>query len=328
MVRQSASSASTGSDGAPSESSPASSTAATRACDGDAAFATLTQRLGDRVRNYRARRGMSRKVLSQQSGVSERYLAQLETGHANVSFHILWSLAQTMGTPVTDLLEDRPDEGPDLMLAKRLLDGLSMEEQTRAYALLRQHFGHGAGSVTRVALIGLRGAGKTTLGRLLADHFSVPFIRITQLVEQTAGMDLAEIFVTLGQTGYRRLELNAVRTAIAQNPRVVIETGGSLVSEPETFEALLSSCFTVWVKASPQEHMQRVVDQGDTRPMEGHLQRAMEDLETILESRRVFYGRSDAVLDTSQRKINDCASELIRLCTPHLNPDDVAVGGR
>jgi len=282
-------------------------------------FAEMTRALGERVRQYRARRGMSRKVLSQLSGVSERYLAQLESGQANVSFHILWNLAHTMDTSVTDLLQDHGPENPDLILARRLLEGLPPEDQSAAYALLRHRFGGGQGPATRVALIGLRGGGKTTLGQIVARHFDVPFLRLSQMVEEIAGMELAEIFVTMGQKGYRRLELNALQTAIAQHPRAVIETGGSLVSEPATFELLLSSCFTVWVKATPQDHMQRVVDQGDTRPLEGHLKQAMDDLTTILHARSAFYGRADATLNTSSRSIEECATDLTALCSPYLS---------
>ncbi|HYD69796.1 helix-turn-helix transcriptional regulator [Azospirillum sp.] len=294
-----------------------------------AKLAELAHRLGESVRRLRARRGMSRKVLSQLSGVSERYLAQLETGQANVSFNVLWSLAQTMDTSVTSLLEERPDENPDLTLAKRLLESLSPEEQSAAYQLLRLRYGGQRAPSGRVALIGLRGAGKTTLGRLLARHYHVPFIRLTTLVEQTAGMDMPEIFIAMGQKGYRRLELNALQTAIAQHPRAVIETGGSIVSEPETFDLLLSSCFTVWLRASPQEHMQRVMEQGDTRPIEGHMQRAMDDLKAILDSRSTFYRRADAVLDTSGRGIEECMEELAALCAGcFAQPLPVAASGR
>lgn len=282
-------------------------------------FAELTRRLGERVRRFRARRGMSRKVLSHLSGVSERYLAQLECGQANVSFQILWNLSQTMDVGVTDLLQDGTDNAPDLVLAKKLLDGLSPEEQSAAYVMLRHRFGGGRAPATCVALIGLRGGGKTTLARILAKHYDVPYIRITKLVEQTAGMELPEIFVTLGQKGYRRLERNALQSALSQYPSAVIETGGSIVSEPETFEMLLSNCFTVWVQASPEEHMERVIAQGDMRPMEGHQQRAMEDLKTILEARSNFYCRADAALDTSGRSIRECADELIDLCNPFLD---------
>lgn len=280
----------------------------------------LTHSLGESVRRQRARRGMSRRVLSELSGVSERYLAQLETGQANVSVNVLWSLAQTMDTTIASLLEEPREENPDLAAAKRLLESLSREEQRAAAQLLRMRYGRQRTASGRVALIGLRGAGKTTLGRMLARHFHVPCVRLTALVEQTAGMSMPEIFIAMGQKGYRRLELNALETTIAQHPRVVIEAGGSIVSEPETFERLLGACFTVWLRATPEEHMRRVIEQGDTRPMEGHMQRAMDDLQAILDSRGSFYGRADAVLDTSGRGVEDCAQELIGLCADSLAP--------
>lgn len=285
--------------------------------------AELARRLGDRVKKYRARRGMSRKVLSQQSGVSERYLAQLEGGQANVSFQILWNLAQTMNTSIAALIEEPRVESHELVLAKRLLDGLPHEDVVAALTLLRQRFG-GRSKMGRVALIGLRGAGKTTLGRIMARHYGVPFIRLTSVVEQMAGMDMTEIFMAMGQKGYRRLEFDALRATVEQNPHAVIETGGSLVSEPATFDALLDSCFTVWLQASPQEHMQRVFDQGDVRPMEGQGRQAMEDLKTILDARRSLYGRADAVLDTAERSLDDCAADLIALCAPALEKAKVA----
>lgn len=297
----------------PAASAPAPAAAAPEA-DIEAKLAELAQRLGDNVRRLRARRGMSRRVLSQLSGVSERYLAQLETGQANVSVNVLYSLAQTMDTDFTSLLEEPRAENPDLIAAKRLLESLSPEEQKAAFHLLRVRYGGHRAPSGRVALIGLRGAGKSTLGRLLARHYRVPYIRLTSLVEQTAGMSMPEIFIAMGQKGYRRLELNALQTVIAQHPHAVIETGGSIVSEPETFELLLSSCFTVWLRATPQDHMQRVVDQGDTRPMEGHMQRAMDDLQAILDSRGSLYGRADATLDTSGRAVEDCAEALVALC--------------
>jgi XRE family aerobic/anaerobic benzoate catabolism transcriptional regulator len=291
--------------------------------NGGGAVAELARRLGERVKEYRARRGMSRKVLSQQSGVSERYLAQLEGGQANVSFQILWNLAQTMDTSIAALIEEPREESYEVMMAKRLLDGLPREDQRAALSLLRQRFG-GRSKTGRVALIGLRGAGKTTLGRIVARHYGVPFIRLTSVVEQMAGMDMTEIFMAMGQKGYRRLEFDALRATVEQNPHAVIETGGSLVSEPATFDALLESCFTVWLQASPQEHMRRVFEQGDVRPMEGHGRQAMEDLRTILDARRSLYGRADAVLDTAGRSRDDCAAELIALCAPALGQANVA----
>lgn len=284
-------------------------------------FDELVRALGDRVKRLRARRGMSRKVLSEHSGVSERYLAQLESGKANVSFQVLLAIAGSMNIGLTDLLADGGDDSPDLVLAKRFLDGLAPDQHGQALRLLRDHFAPAhAGHTGAVALIGLRGAGKSTLGQLLATHYRVPFIRLGALVEKTAGIDMAEIFLTMGQKGYRRLEYGALQQAIARHPRVVIETGGSIVSEARTFDLLINSCFTVWLRATPEEHMRRVMQQGDLRPMEGS-RRAMEDLQAILTARSPFYGRADAQLVTVGRSERDCLAELIGLTEPYLGED-------
>jgi XRE family aerobic/anaerobic benzoate catabolism transcriptional regulator len=284
-----------------------------------AEFAVLARRLGDRVKGFRARRGMSRKDLSNHAGISERYLAQLEGGQANVSVNILWLLAQAMDTPITELIEAESESShPDLPLAKKFLDRLNPEQQSEAYVLLRQNFRKGLKLKRRVALIGLRGAGKTTLGMAVAERFATPFLRITSVIEQMAGMDMTEILLSTGQKGYRKLEYAALETSVESHQSMVLEAGGSLVSEPRTFELLLQSCFTIWVQATPEDHMHRVMGQGDLRPIAGQQMAAMEDLRTILDARRHLYGRADAVLNTSGRDVADSIEELSRLCAPHL----------
>ncbi len=281
-------------------------------------FDSRVQALGARVKRLRARRGMSRKVLSEQSGVSERYLAQMEAGKANISLQVLLAIAGAMNLALTDLLGEREDENPDLVLAKRLLEGLDHDQQALAFRMLKERFAPERRQRTgAVALIGLRGAGKTTLGRQLAEHYEAPFVRLGALVEQMAGIDMAEILLTMGQKGYRRLEYGALQQAVARHPHVVIETGGSIVSEARTFDLLIGSCFTVWLKTSPEEHMRRVMEQGDLRPIEGS-RRAMEDLRSILTARSPFYSRADAQVDTSGRAARDCLHELIDLCRPYL----------
>jgi XRE family transcriptional regulator, aerobic/anaerobic benzoate catabolism transcriptional regulator len=282
-------------------------------------FAVLARRLGDRVKRFRARRGMSRKDLSNHAGISERYLAQLEGGQANVSVNILWLLAQAMDTPITEMIEAEPEAcHPDLPLAKKFLDQLTPDQQAEAYILLRQNFRRGLKLKRRVALIGLRGAGKTTLGQAVAERFGAPFLRLTSAIEEIAGMEMTEILLSMGQKGYRKLEYTALEDLVDKRPTMVLEAGGSLVSEPRTFEFLLQSCFTVWVQASPEEHMRRVMGQGDMRPFAGQQMAAMEDLTTILEARRHLYGRADAVINTSGRSVDDSIDELSRLCAPHL----------
>lgn len=284
-----------------------------------AEFTAMAKRLGDRVKRFRARRGMSRKDLSQHASISERYLAQLETGQANVSYNILWLLAQAMDLPIAELIEAESDtHHPDMLLARKFLETLTPEQQSEAYVLLRQAFKRGMKLSRRVALVGLRGAGKTTLGEKLAARYGVPFIRVTSVIEQIAGMDMTEILLSMGQKGYRKLEYSALETTIASHASMVLEAGGSLVSESATYDLLLQSSFTVWLQASPEEHMRRVMNQGDLRPIEGQGLAAMEDLKSILEARRHLYGRADAVLNTAGKTAEQSLEELSRLAAPHL----------
>ncbi|RAU23039.1 transcriptional regulator [Paramagnetospirillum kuznetsovii] len=282
-------------------------------------FTAMAKRLGDRVKRFRARRGMSRKDLSQHASISERYLAQLESGQANVSYNILWLLAQAMDLPICELIEpDAEGHHPDLALARKFMESLTPDQQSEAYVILRQSFKRGLKLSRRVALVGLRGAGKTTLGEKLAERYGVPFVRVTSVIEQIAGMDMTEILLSMGQKGYRKLEFSALETTLASHASMVLEAGGSLVSESATYDLLLQSSFTVWLQASPEEHMRRVMSQGDLRPIEGQGQAAMEDLKSILDARRHLYGRADAVLSTSGKTWEESLEELSRLAAPHL----------
>jgi len=268
--------------------------------------------LGERVRQFRARRGMTRKILARDSGVSERYLAQLEGGHGNISILLLRRVAAAMGLPLGDLLHDGPERPVEYALARQILDGLPATELGSAYRALTQGLGKAAGNTSRagrIALIGLRGAGKTTLGRRLAEQLGVPFVEIAELIAEESGISLSEIFSLYGQAAYRRYERRALERAIATHERAVIATGGSLVSEAATYELLLRSCHTVWIAATPSEHMGRVMAQGDLRPMQASRE-AMADLKRILENRRNLYGKADAVVETSGKAIDESAREL------------------
>jgi XRE family transcriptional regulator, aerobic/anaerobic benzoate catabolism transcriptional regulator len=259
------------------------------------------KRVGERVRLGRARRGMSRKVLSAASGVSERYLAELERGAGNASLLVLRQIAEALGLEVAQLVSDRAEQPIDLTLALHQLERLSAAELAEARRLLAQRFGRaGASAKGRMALIGLRGAGKTTLGQRAAQALGVPFVELDREVERASGMELSEIFATHGQAMYRRLERQCLETVIARYDRAVIATGGSLVTEPGTYDLLLSSCFVVWLTAAPQEHMGRVLAQGDLRPMAEGPQ-AMDDLKAILESRSALYAKADVEVSTSDR---------------------------
>jgi len=277
-----------------------------RAEAGEESFLKL---LGEHVRQARARRGMSRRILARDSGVSERYLAQLEAGHGNVSVLLLRQVAHALNLPVTDLLREE-SEPPEIALLLRFLKRLPAQKLAELRTrLVRECELDAPERMGRIALIGLRGAGKSTLGAQLAKSLEVPFIELDREIEREAGTSLKEVFLLRGQAGYRRAELLALEKLIHQYDRAVIATGGSIVSEPASYELLLSSCFTVWLKATPQEHMARVVAQGDTRPIEGNGE-AMEDLRRILAGRESLYSEADVVIETAGRPIEECLASL------------------
>jgi XRE family transcriptional regulator, aerobic/anaerobic benzoate catabolism transcriptional regulator len=259
----------------------------------------LTQ-IGKRVRELRARRGMTRKILARDSQVSERYLAQLESGEGNISILLLRQIAQALDTPVESLVYAGAEPTVELVRAIEFLRGLRPEELTRARDLLSQEFGgvDADARSSRIALVGLRGAGKSTLGAMLARKLDLPFIELDRLIEQEAGVPLGVIFDLYGQSGFRRLERRCLDEVIERFPKFVLATGGSLVSEPGTFDRLLTTCFTVWLRATPEDHMQRVIAQGDKRPMADNRE-AMTDLQRILAGREKLYGQADVALDTS-----------------------------
>ncbi|MDX1595020.1 MAG: helix-turn-helix transcriptional regulator [Gammaproteobacteria bacterium] len=273
--------------------------------------------IGERVRGMRARRGMTRKQLGEDSGVSERYLAQLEGGKANVSIGLLWQIAQAMGVPPHELLPDASSHARAPSPLLQFLDQLTPDQEQAAHALLLKHFVNPDGDVRGVALIGLRGAGKSTLGEKLAEAVGVPFIRIGDVVEQLGGMSIAEIFSLGGQTAYRRLEREALQHVLDNYETSVIEAGGSLVSEPATYAELLGSFYTVWVRAAPEEHMTRVVVQGDLRPVQAS-QEAMDDLKRILTEREPEYRAANYTLDTSGRDVEACLDELMDMTRCYL----------
>jgi XRE family transcriptional regulator, aerobic/anaerobic benzoate catabolism transcriptional regulator len=269
------------------------------------------KRVGERVRLGRARRGMSRKVLSAASGVSERYLAELERGAGNASLLVLRQIAEALGLEAAELVSDRSERAVDLTLAVHQLERLSPPELAEVRRLLAQRFGRtDASAKGRVALIGLRGAGKTTLGERAAQALSVPFVELDREVERASGMELSEIFATHGQAMYRRLERQCLEAVIERFERAVIATGGSLVTEPATYDLLLSSCFVVWLSAKPDEHMGRVLAQGDLRPMAEGPQ-AMDDLKAILESRTALYAKADVEVSTSEKGEGESLAALL-----------------
>jgi len=237
--------------------------------------------LGERVRAWRSAQGVTRKALAAASGVSERYLAQLEAGEGNISVLLLRKVARAMGVSVESLVrEQAPQEKP-------------------------------------IALLGLRGAGKSTLGAKLAEALKLPFIELDREVEKEAGAELGEVFALYGQDAYRRFERRALERVLAQNGRAVIATGGSLVTDAGTYKVLRERCLCVWLKASPEEHMARVIAQGDMRPFKGVTasgrSSALDEIRQLLADRERLYSRADVTLDTSGKTPRASLSQLLSL---------------
>jgi XRE family transcriptional regulator, aerobic/anaerobic benzoate catabolism transcriptional regulator len=275
--------------------------------------------LGARVRDLRNRRGMTRKTLAHESNVSERHLAQLESGEGNISILLLRRVAAVLSVSLEELFaasqrqEDRNanDPGPSQkQTLLRFIERLPSHRLEEAAARLMRDFGHEQNlRLARIALIGLRGAGKSTLGSKLAAERNVPLIELDHEIEKDTGMPLAEIFSLYGQSGYRAIEKRTLERVLRASDRAVISVGGGIVSEKETYDYLLAHCYTVWLKAQPEEHMSRVIAQGDFRAMAGS-DRAMEDLRGILASREPLYRRADTTVDTSHESVDASFTKL------------------
>jgi XRE family aerobic/anaerobic benzoate catabolism transcriptional regulator len=272
-------------------------------------------RLGERIRNLRAIRGMSRKSLADDAGVSERFLADLESGVGNASILLLSRLADALALPLTEIVVGGNDSRADLNLAVQLLSRLNdadLEESRRWLQARFLHSSQGSSRLTRIALIGLRGAGKSTLGKRLAAALKYQFIELDQTIEELSGMDSTQIHSMLGQSAYRRYEFDALRALIGPDTgKMVVAAPGSIVSEPETYGCLLTNFLSVWIRASPEEHMARVIAQGDMRPMAGNRE-AMNDLKRILATRDPLYAKADIAINTSNRSVEETLLELLR----------------
>ena len=242
--------------------------------------------LGERVRAWRNGQGMTRKALAAASGVSERYLAQLEAGQGNISVLLLRKVAQAMHVAVENLVRENPEQE----LASR-----------------------------RIALLGLRGAGKSTLGAKLAAARGVPFVELDSEVEREAGAKLGEVFAMYGQEAFRRFERRALERVLRTHESAVIAAGGSLVTDPDTYRLLLDNCHTVWLKARPEEHMNRVIAQGDMRPFDGGKMHgrsaAIDEIRKLLADRDRLYSRADATVDTTGKPFKESFSELKKTLT-------------
>jgi XRE family aerobic/anaerobic benzoate catabolism transcriptional regulator len=259
--------------------------------------------VGSRARVLRERRGMTRKALAREADVSERYLAQLESGEGNMSIVLLRRVAAALGSRLIEMLE--PDErgSAERRMITRLLDSVPAPRLEDLTLRLMREFGkEEAIRRGRIALVGLRGAGKSTLGQKLAAERGRRYVELDKEIEIESGMSLPELFSLYGQSGFRRFERRTLERLIEENSQMVLAVGGGVVAEDETYGFLLGKCFTVWLKATPEEHMSRVIAQGDLRPMAGNAQ-AMDDLKRILNAREPLYRKADAVVDTSGQTV-------------------------
>ena len=274
--------------------------------------------LGTRVRKLRNRRGMTRKTLAHESDVSERHLAQLESGEGNISILLLRRIAVVLSVSLEELFaasqqQDRQDDdqhSSQKQTILRFIERLPSHRLEEAAARLMRDFGPEQDlRLARIALIGLRGAGKSTLGSKLAAERNVSYVELDHEIEKDTGMPLAEIFSLYGQSGYRAIEKRTLERVLRAHERAVISVGGGIVSEKETYDYLLAHCYTIWLKAQPEEHMSRVIAQGDFRAMAGS-DRAMEDLRGILESREPLYRKADTIVDTSNESVDESFTKL------------------
>lgn len=261
--------------------------------------------LGERVRALRARRGLTRKAVARMAEVSERHLANLEYGTGNASILVLLQVAGALQCSLAELIGDVTTSSPEWLLLRELLDHTDENTLRRVRVAVGELLGTGGGNAARsprVALIGLRGAGKSTLGQRLADDLGFPFVELSREIEKFAGCSISEIQALYGMNAYRRYERRALEEAIQIYPEAVIATPGGLVSDAATFNLLLAHCSTVWLQAEPEDHMQRVTAQGDLRPMAASKE-AMEDLRQILSGRAAFYSKADMKLNTSAQAL-------------------------
>jgi len=270
-------------------------------------------RLGSIVRQLRRAKGMSRKALSEVSHVSERHLAQLETGKGNISVILLMRIAKALDAELSDLFGHNQNQtSMDDILISDLVQQINPEDRQRALQMLMDQFVNVDNQKRRLALIGLRGAGKSTLGRLLASKHQLPFVRLVNEIEQLAGMNVSEIFSLSGEEYYRRLEQKALLNTLNRYDDCIIETGGSIVTDLNMLNLLLKSCYVVWINATPEDHMQRVIDQGDMRPLQNN-DDAMSDLRRIMQQRETFYRQAHGEIFTSGKSIDECLNSLADL---------------
>lgn len=290
----------------------------------DTAPDDIAKAVGDRVRSLRRQAGLSRKRLAAAAAVSERYLADLETGQANASVGLLARLADALSLDVACFLPPprRSIEASPLTKSApshlaELVASLSAAEQSILAPLIECWLGDRRRDRKGIALLGLRGAGKTTLGTVFAERHRLPFVSITREIEKRAGMNLADLFNLGGPDGYRALENEVIADILRRNDHIVLETAGGIAGNSEALGSILGAFKTVWIRATPDEHLARVMSQGDLRPMHGNPQ-AREHLKALLSAREPEYARAECVLDTSGRTIEACLAELESIAGPLL----------
>ena len=269
--------------------------------------------LGGRVGALRSRRGMTRKALALAADVSERHLANMEYGLGNASVLVLLQVASALQCTVSELIGDVTTSSPEWLMIREMLEQRDDATLQKVRVAIGELLGTGGGNATlspRVALIGLRGAGKSTLGKMLAQDLGFPFVELSQEIEKFAGCSVAEIQALYGVSAYRRYERRALEESIQIYPEAVIATPGGLVSDPASFNLLLAHCTTVWLQAAPEDHMHRVIAQGDMRPMAASKE-AMQDLKGILTGRAPFYSKAQLSVNTSAQPL-DATFELLR----------------
>jgi len=271
----------------------------------------LQRQVGARVKNARKLQRIPRRVLSEISGVSPRYLAQIETGEGNLSIGLLYKIAKALGQNVEHLVSNEVLRAPDSLKIAALFDSASPEARAKALAALEDDKSFRPRG-RRICLIGIRGAGKSTLGQAAGAALNTPFRELNSEIEELAGMPVSEVMDLYGQEGYRHLEAQALERTIENYDSLILAAAGGIVAEPSTLKTLLERFHTIWISAKPDEHMSRVRDQGDTRPMAGNSE-AMDQLNAILKSREALYSQADAHLDTSGKSHEVSARELSAL---------------
>ena len=274
--------------------------------------------LGERVRQLRGRRGMTRKATAEAAAISERHLANLEYGIGNASILVLLQVSKALQCSLAELIGDVTTSSPEWLMIRELLEGRDEATMFRVRSAIGELIGttttpH-ANQAQRIALIGLRGAGKSTLGKMLAQELGFAFVELSAEIEKFAGCTVAEIQALYGQNAYRRYERRALEETIQIYPEVVIATPGGLVSDASSFNELLTHCTTIWLKANPEDHMKRVMAQGDNRPMAASKE-AMADLKSILTAREAFYAKANFTVDTSQQALNETFLMLLEVAS-------------